>query len=196
MWREHWYICGFQVIHFTGNVGYRLPTLGLLDLVGGYVTMSECAVMVGRSMLNAMCGELPLNNWTFVSRHTLDFKFVYCDPGWVSRFFSAVCHFDPFSALMLLVGWQVGHPACKKLSGGVLAWLSVLSEVQTCIWSSWCHCYSLSLASVKSTLVLPFWYRRTWVVPEKGPLNGCVCSSFSSVLCFCQLGIKNDIQPF
>ena len=28
------------------------------------------------------------------------------------------------------------HPACKKLSGGVLAWLSVWSEVQTCIWPS------------------------------------------------------------
>ena len=26
---------------------------------------------------------------------------------------------------------------------------------------------SLSLASVKSRLVLPFWYRLTWVVPEK-----------------------------
>jgi len=24
-------------------------------------------------------------------------------------------------------------------------------------------------------LVLPFWYRLTWVVWEKGPLNGCVC---------------------
>ena len=41
-----------------------------------------------------------------------------------------------FSALTLLVGWQEGHPACKKLSGGVLAWLSVWSEVQSCIWSS------------------------------------------------------------
>jgi len=41
--------------------------------------------------------------------------------------------FDAFSALMLLVGQQGGHPACKKLSGGVLAWLSVCSEVQTCI---------------------------------------------------------------
>jgi len=27
--------------------------------------------------------------------------------------------------LMLLVGQQEGHPACKKLSGGVLVWLSV-----------------------------------------------------------------------
>ena len=56
----------------------------------------------------------------------------------------------------------------------MLAWLSVWSEVQTCIWSSWCHCHSQSLASVKSRLVLPFCYRLTWVVPEKGPLN-CVC---------------------
>jgi len=38
-----------------------------------------------------------------------------------------------FSALTLLVRRQEGHPACKKQSGGVLAWLSVWSEVQTCI---------------------------------------------------------------
>ena len=31
-------------------------------------------------------------------------------------------------------GQQEGHPAGKKLSGGVLVWLlSVCSEVQTCI---------------------------------------------------------------
>jgi len=34
-----------------------------------------------------------------------------------------------FSALTLLVGRQEGHPACKKLSGVVLAWLSVWSEL-------------------------------------------------------------------
>ena len=33
-----------------------------------------------------------------------------------------------FSALTLLVGRQEGHPACKKLSGVVLAWLSVWSS--------------------------------------------------------------------
>ena len=68
---------------------------------------------------------------------------------------------------------------CKqnKWWGAGMVW----SEVQTCIWPSWCHCHSLSLASVKSRLVLPFWYRLTWVVPEKGPLNGCVC--FIMLLC-------------
>jgi len=38
-----------------------------------------------------------------------------------------------FSALAMMIGRQEGHLACKKLSGGVLAWLSVWSEVQTCI---------------------------------------------------------------
>ena len=85
--------------------------------------------------------------------------------------------FCAFSALMLLVGRQEGHLACKKLSGGVLAWLSVWSKVQTCTWTSRWHCHSLSLASVKSSLFLPFWYRLTWVVPDKGRLNGCVCHS-------------------
>ena len=81
-----------------------------------------------------------------------------------------------FSALTLLVGRQEGHPACKKLSGWVLAWLSVWSEVQTRIWPSWCHCHSLSLASVKSRLVLPlpFWYWLTQIVLDTGPSNGCV----------------------
>jgi len=86
---------------------------------------------------------------------------------------------------MLLVGWQEGHPACNTPSGGVLAWLSVWSEVQTCMWPSWCHCHSLSLASVKSRLVLPFWYRLTWVVREKGPLNGRVCVCVRACACVC-----------
>ena len=32
-------------------------------------------------------------------------------------------------ALTLLVGWQEGHPACKKPSGGMLAWLCVWVKV-------------------------------------------------------------------
>ena len=28
--------------------------------------------------------------------------------------------------------------------------------------------------SSKSILFLPFWYRFIWVVPDKGPLNGCI----------------------
>ena len=50
--------------------------------------------------------------------------------------FHCLCVPAAFSALTLLVGRQEGHPACKKLSGGVLVWLSVWSEVQTCIWPS------------------------------------------------------------
>ena len=81
------------------------------------------------------------------------------------------------------VGWVAGRASgLKKQSGGVLARLSVWSEVQTCIWSSWYHCHSLSLAPVKSRLVLPFWYRLTQVVLEKRPLNGCSSCCWFSVV--------------
>jgi len=51
------------------------------------------------------------------------------------------------------LGGRKGIRPVKKLSGGVLAWLSVWSEVHTCIRPSWCRCHSLSLASLKSRLV-------------------------------------------
>jgi len=90
---------------------------------------------------------------------------------------------------MLLVGRLEGHRPVK-LSSEPLAWFSVWSEVQTCIWPSWCHCHSLSLAPVKSRLVLPLWYRLTWVVPDKGPLNGCAC------VCGLEICLARDLtQP-
>ena len=36
-----------------------------------------------------------------------------------------LCIYTAFSALTLLFGWQEVHPACNKLSGEVLVWLSV-----------------------------------------------------------------------
>jgi len=102
---------------------------------------------------------------------------------------------------MLLVGRQEGHLACKKLSGGMLAWLSVWGEVYICIWPSRCHCHSLSCSS-KSRLVLPICNRLTQVMschvisPSSlcnGWLHGCVsdvqhllsltvCSRFTQVV--------------
>jgi len=73
------------------------------------------------------------------------------------------------------LGGRKGIRPVKKQSGGVLAWLSVWSDVQICIWPGWYHCHSLYLASLKSRLVLPFWYRLTRVPPDTGALNGCVC---------------------
>jgi len=101
--------------------------------------------------------------------HSAGWQVTLCDPIWhvssrsgkaccellYSVYFALLTFTGAFSALTLLVGWQEGHPACKKLSGGVLAWLPVWSEVQTCIRPSWCQCHSLPLASVKSRLVHP-----------------------------------------
>jgi len=45
-------------------------------------------------------------------------------------------HLNDFSAFTLLVGQQEGNPACKKLSGHMLVWLSLRDEVHICIWPS------------------------------------------------------------
>ena len=74
------------------------------------------------------------------------------------------------------VDWAAeGHPACKKTErwgAGVVICLEGGADLHM---AQRMPLSLISLASVKSRLVLPFWYRLTWIVPEKGPLNGCVC---------------------
>ena len=67
------------------------------------------------------------------------------------------------------------------------------------------HTAQLSLASVKSRLVLPFWYRLTRVVPDKAPLSGvcvhvypfaCVCHAFSADNLGADASPKVSQQPY
>ena len=97
---------------------------------------------------------------------------------WVGTFYiylSIVAGTMAFSALMLLVGRQEGHPACKKTEwwdAGVVICLELGAGLHMA------HLTPLPLTIScfsKSRLVLLFWYRLTREVPEKGPLNGCVC---------------------
>ena len=81
------------------------------------------------------------------------------------------CRF--FIRHMPSVLWRCWWQACKNWEW--LAQWSVWRELQICIWLSWRYCHSLSLASVKSRLVLPFWYQLTRVVQDKGLLNVRVC---------------------
>jgi len=80
--------------------------------------------------------------------------------------------------------FQVAGPACENARSP-----NFWSEVQTCIWPSWCHCHSLSLASEKSRLVLSFWYRLTRIVPEKRAVKR-VCVR----VCVCVLSAYTAIQ--
>jgi len=88
--------------------------------------------------------------------------------------------------LTLLVGRQEGHPACKKEWWG--AGMVVCLERGADLHMVQLMPLSLTISSVKSRLVLPFWYRLTWVVPEKGPLKW-VCVPFS-----CQRRINVKIK--
>ena len=71
----------------------------------------------------AKMGTSPLNG--SILRQNEAYRAIFCTLKTTSSFiFLLPVVWFSFSALTLLVGWQEGHPACKKLSGGMLAWLS------------------------------------------------------------------------
>ena len=72
-----------------------------------------------------------------------------------------------FSALTLLVGRQEGHPATGMVI--CLERCADLHMAQLMPLPLTVSCFS------KIQIGLPFWYRLTRVVLDKGPLNGCVC---------------------
>jgi len=74
------------------------------------------------------------------------------------------------------LGGGKGIRPVERLSGGMLAWLSVWDIVQICIWPSWCHCHSPSLVSVKSRLFLvPAHPGNPRQSPEGHKMDVCVC---------------------
>ena len=98
-------------------------------------------------------------------------------------FFVCYC---AFSALTLLLGRQVEHPAFKKIDWWGVGVIICLERGADCL-----HMVQLmplhpktpsSLASFKSRLVLSFWFRLSQIVLEKRPFNGCSSSSFCCLL--------------
>jgi len=80
----------------------------------------------------------------------------------------------PLWALTMLTGRQEGHPACKKTEwwgAGMVICLERCADLhmaQRMPLPLTVSCFS------KIQIGLPFWYRLTRVVMDKGPLNGCV----------------------
>ena len=90
--------------------------------------------------------------------------------------FTFTKHVIASSALTLLVGRQEGHPACKKLT----EWWGV-GVVVCLVRSADLHMAQriplpLTVSYFSKIQIVPFWYWLTRVVPDKGPLNGCVCT--------------------
>jgi len=89
-----------------------------------------------------------------------------------------------FSALMLLVGRQEGQKT-EWWGAGMVICLERGADLHMA------QLMPLSLASVKSTLVVPFWYRLTRVVGDKGLLNGCVCAWLA---CHCRQSLGKVLE--
>ena len=75
---------------------------------------------------------------------------------------------------MLLVCRQEGYPACKKLSGGVLACVICLERGADLHMAQLMPLLLTVSCFSKIQIGFPFWYRLTPVVLDIGPLNGCV----------------------
>ena len=100
---------------------------------------------------------------------------------------------------MLLVGWQEGHPACKKLSGGVLAWLSVWSEVQMMPLPLTVSCFSK--IRIGFTFLVP---AHLGSPGQRAVKRACVCVCACvracvrarARVCVCALVLINENQKF
>ena len=122
-----------------------------------------------------------LDNSTGICCHTCCVGARLLDADYILFYFvkSLLCWFFAFSPLTLLVGRQEEHPACKKLSGKVLAWLSVWSGVEMiCIWSSWYHCHPIISCIIKIQIGLSF------LVPAYPGCPGKDTVKWASLLCF------------
>ena len=80
-----------------------------------------------------------------------------------------------FSALTLLVGRQEGHPACKKTERWGAGMVVCMVQGADLHMAQRIPLPLTVSCSSKIQIGLPFWYRLTWVVLDRGPLNGCVC---------------------
>jgi len=93
----------------------------------------------------------------------------------VSRYLSILC----LMPSVLWCCWLVDRKGIRPVKNWVVGcWHGHLSGARCRLAygpADATACHSVSLASVKSRLDLPFWYRLTRVVLEKWPLSGCVC---------------------
>jgi len=128
--------------------GGRCPDAGKCPVTGGLTGKRRLELKLSKRLQTA-CNLRPLCTGNYHAGwlrplHGKRKATVWCLSVCLSRqpqnrkciSYRVVVESNAFSALTLLVGRQEGHPACRRLSGGVLAWLSVWSEVQTCIWPS------------------------------------------------------------
>ena len=91
------------------------------------------------------------------------------------RYWSIAARHFTFSALTLLVGWQEGHPACKKLSGGGAGMVICLEQGADLHTAQLMPLPLTVSCSSKIQIGSTFLVQAYPGSPCKEPLNGCVC---------------------
>ena len=134
---------------FTGRMPFLPPNQQHQSTEGSIKTLKllDCVILV----------YPPILNYTIIA------NFMQC-----SFTFVANLQYLPSALWHCWLGGRKGIRPVKKLSGGVLAWLSVWGEVQICIWPSLSHCYWLSLAAVN-----PDWFYQNGSAFLEPAYQGC-----------------------
>jgi len=140
--------CSINMHQYMCSIG-RIYALTAFDLSIGSLLEPSCRLWGLSKQARLMCPWFTSWFRYIYMRVFLHMCMMWISCIWLVLLFASYA----FSALTLLDGQQEERPACKKLSGGMLAWLFVWGEVQISIWPSWCHCHSLFLAPVN-----PDWY--------------------------------------
>jgi len=137
LWWKWRIFCGLDVLHDTRELRALTPTRKDHSPASSFLRPPPgSCVLWPWPMTSSLVHKLHMRCTTFKLKSLLFSSFHY--------------RVIAFSALMLLVGHQEEHPACKKLSDEVLARLSVWSKVQMiCIRSSWCHWHPVISCFIK-----------------------------------------------
>ena len=122
------YYCIFRFNSWPNDLSFYVLMSSNFVTINSTVTSCRMAVATNYVVLLFYMKTFGIEDWDFLLWTQLAHIRSFC--------FIPLLLLSSVSALALLVGRQEGHPACKKLSVGVLAWLSVWSEVQTCMWPS------------------------------------------------------------
>ena len=109
---------------FGSNLESWQPCLPSVVITGWTKTLLLCFQYGSRILCLSVCPSTTISMKLHVQSSTIFVHVTYC-----------------LLPSVLWRCWLGGRKGIwtKKLSGGVLVWLSVWSKVQTCIWPSWCH---------------------------------------------------------
>ena len=131
----------------SGKTGAIPTTCTLKRFITSYDGVHEKVRKLQQTQTSNATATVRLSNAIYLILHTINLPTDTSTCTETTQLFCLDSQHFPFSALTLLVGWQEGHPACRRLGVGlsvVIIWLELCTS-----YSSSCHHHLHHLSSNK-----------------------------------------------